>query len=116
MSKDKTPLESVDDPIHSEQCAKLLGALAAPERLRIVGFLRSGEKTVSEIAEELQAPLVNVSHHLTVLRHAQLVETERRGRFIYYSLPASLFSPTASTVKNDQLDLGCCRLQIPKEE
>ena len=58
------------DPLQPNRCAELLSALAAPERLRIVRFLREGPRNVTEIAEMLGTTVVNVSHHLAVLRHA----------------------------------------------
>jgi DNA-binding transcriptional ArsR family regulator len=98
--------DSRDD---SRRCADLLGALAAPERLRIVRLLRQGPRNVTEIAEELQAPAVNVSHHLNVLRHAGLVRNEKQGRFVVYSLAPNLLSSEEAC---ENLDLGCCTLQM----
>ncbi len=102
----------MDDPLQPKQCAELLGALAAPERLQIVGTLRDGPKSVSELAELLGAAVVNVSHHLGVLRHAGLVQNERRGRYIVYSLAPEVLQQGAA----EHLNLGCCRLELPKEE
>jgi ArsR family transcriptional regulator len=92
-----------------------LRALADPERLRIVRCLRDGPKNVSEIAALLKAPLVNVSHHLGVLRQAGLVEDEKRGRFIIYHLHPDVYQPGHQAGDTEQLDLGCCRLELPKE-
>ncbi len=91
-------------------CAKRLAALAAPERLRIVRFLRDGPRNAGEIASFLQTAAVNVSHHMNVLRTAGLVQSEKRGRFVLYSLVPGLLH---STREADQLDLGCCRLELP---
>ena len=104
------------DPMQPKKCAELLSALAAADRLRIVRFLRDGPKSVGEVAEMLKAPVVNVSHHLTVLRHAGLVHSERKGRYILYSLPPDVFHPDDKSGETEHLDLGCCRLEIPKEE
>lgn len=104
-----------DDPLQPKKCAELLGALAAPERLRIVRFLRDGPRNVTEIAEMLQSPAVNVSHHLTVLRFAGLVQNEKQGRFVLYSLPPGVLqSLTAEAC--DQLNLGCCQLTLPRDD
>lgn len=99
----------MDDPLQPDRCAELLGALAAPERLQIVRILRGGPKTVSELAELVGSAVVNVSHHLGVLRHAGLVQNERKGRCIVYSL-----SPEVRQ-QDEHLNLGCCRLELPKE-
>jgi DNA-binding transcriptional ArsR family regulator len=102
------------DPLQPKHCAELLGALAAPERLQIVRVLRDGPKNVSEVAEALQMSVVNTSHHLSVLRHAGLVHNERKGRCILYSLAPDVFHPESGATEH--LDLGCCRLEMPKPE
>jgi ArsR family transcriptional regulator len=89
-----------------------LRALADPERLRIVRCLADGAKNVSEIASELTAPVVNVSHHLGVLRQAGLVLDEKQGRYVVYRLHPDVFRPEQG--QSEHLDLGCCRLEIPK--
>lgn len=92
----------------------MLRALADPDRLRIVNVLRDGPRAVKDIAAAVGAPFVNVSHHLKVLRAAGLVRDERQGRFIVYQLTASVFQPCTGPGEPEFLDLGCCRLEIPK--
>jgi DNA-binding transcriptional ArsR family regulator len=104
------------DPLQPVHCAEQLKALSEPLRLRIVSALRSGPKSVTELAEGLGVEVVTVSHHLGILRNAHLVETERKGRFILYSLREDVFQPGESQRSNEHLDLGCCRLEIPKDE
>ena len=100
------------DPLEPNRCAELLSALAAPERLKIVRFLRDGPKNVTEIAAMLATPVVNVSHHLAVLKHSGLVENKKRGRFVFYSLKEGVLQSDGG-VAIDHLNLGCCRLEIP---
>lgn len=96
----------------SKLCAERLKALGDEDRLRIVQALRSGQKHVSQLAEELKEDIANISHHLQILRRSGIVETERQGRFILYSLHPDVF-PVAQK-KGEHLDLGCCRLELPK--
>jgi ArsR family transcriptional regulator, nickel/cobalt-responsive transcriptional repressor len=96
-----------------EACAKRLKALADPERLRLVDALRSGEKNVSDLAAELGTEIVNVSHHLGVLKQARLVQVERRGRFMIYSLAPEVRASHADT--GCKIDLGCCSLEIAED-
>jgi DNA-binding transcriptional ArsR family regulator len=104
------------DPLQPDRCAKLLAALAAPERLKIIRFLAGGTHTVTEIVEELQIKPLNVSHHLTVLKHAGLIRGVKRGRFVDYSLtPGVLEDAVEAGIPKDALDLGCCRLEIPSD-
>jgi DNA-binding transcriptional ArsR family regulator len=102
------------DPLQPTRCAELLAALAAPERLKIVRFLADGPHNVTEIAEMLGVPAVNVSHHLTVLKHARLIGGKKRGRFVWYALrPGVLEEAIGAGVPRDALNLGCCRLELP---
>lgn len=102
------------DPLEPKRCAKLLAALAAPERLKIVRFLAGGTHTVTEIVDMLRIQAVNVSHHLMVLKNAGLIRGVKRGRFVDYSLrPGVLDDAVEAGVPKEALDLGCCRLELP---
>jgi ArsR family transcriptional regulator len=103
----------MNDHLQPQRCARLLRALAEPDRLRIVRCLRDGAKNVGEIADELQAPIVNVSHHLRLMREAGLLLDEKQGRFVLYRLHPDVFTPETATGRSEHLDLGCCRLEIP---
>jgi len=102
----------MNEPLQPNHCARALRALADPERLRIIHCLRGGARNVSELAALLDAEIVNVSHHLGVLRHAGLVQDEKQGRFVVYRLHPDVFSAGGSA---EHLDLGCCRLELPKD-
>ena len=92
-------------------CAERLKSLSDPHRLKIVNALRYGELTVGDIAEMLEAEVVTVSHHLKIMKYADLVEVRREGRFMYYRLHEDL---QGTGGKGRQvLNLGCCRLEVP---
>lgn len=101
-----------------ELCALRLKALADPGRLRIVHHLLRGSKNVSDLANELEMEMVNVSHHLQVLRHANLLHSHKRGKYVIYSVRPEIFSihhdiAGSSTARHARsLDLGYCRLQL----
>lgn len=102
------------DPLQPERCAEVLSALAAPERLRIIRLLADGERNVTEIISGANIPALNVSHHLTVLKHAKLLQARKRGRFVIYSIsPTVLAEIVDAGVPKDALDLGCCQLVLP---
>jgi DNA-binding transcriptional ArsR family regulator len=105
---------AMKDPLQPTRCAEMLAALAAPERLRIIRFLSDGPHNVTEIAEMLHSTAVNVSHHLGVLRHANLVNRRKQGRFVLYSLCPGVLVPEEETGPTARLDLGCCRLELPQ--
>jgi ArsR family transcriptional regulator len=73
----------------AEVLASVLGALADPARLRLVSLLAAspnGECCGCDLTEPLGLSQPTVSHHLKVLHEAGLLERERRGRWVYYSL------------------------------
>ena len=90
-----------------DKCAELLKALADPNRLRIVQYLFTGPIRVSDLCDALGDEIVKVSHHLKVLRKHGLVQAERQGREIVYSLPAEVTGKATGHV-----DLGCCCLDL----
>jgi DNA-binding transcriptional ArsR family regulator len=99
------------DPAAFNWCAERLKALADPERLRLITALLNGPKHVGTLADELAEPIVKVSHHLGVLRHADLVKTTKKGRFVEYALHPEVFLVTDPANEN-LIDLGCCRLDL----
>ncbi len=105
------------DPLQPDRCAEVLSALAAPERLRIIRLLADGERNVTEIIDGANIPALNVSHHLTVLKHARLISGEKRGRFVVYSIsPQVLDEVVLAGVPKEALDLGCCQLVLPPQD
>jgi ArsR family transcriptional regulator len=73
------------DEIHRLH-ANVCKGLGDPKRLLIISCLRDGERSVSEICEELGLPQANVSQHLGILRDKSLVKARKDGQFVYYSL------------------------------
>ena len=61
-------------------------ALNDAKRLTVLYALREGPHTVGELCEILGAPQSNTSQHLAVLRNRGLVDTERDGNAVRYSL------------------------------
>lgn len=66
-------------------------ALADPTRREILRMLRSGDLAAGEIAAAFPTAAATISHHLAVLREAGLVQAEREGRMIVYSLNSTVF-------------------------
>jgi ArsR family transcriptional regulator len=63
----------MSDKVQVKKCADLLQAIAEPNRISIIECLWDGSKNVTELAKLLDVKIVNVSHHLGVLRSAGLV-------------------------------------------
>src|SRR5581483_10240673 len=66
-------------------------AIADPTRRRILKYLRGGERTAGDLAEHVGVGRTALSHHLMVLKLADLVRVERRGQFQVYSLNTTVF-------------------------
>lgn len=72
--------------IDLERGAQLFHALSDATRLAILEMLRTGERCVCELQDELDAAQSRLSFHLRVLRDAGLVTDRREGRWAYYSI------------------------------
>lgn len=68
------------------QGAEILKAMAHPLRLAMLASLIDGPRCVHELVESTGATQPLVSQHLRVLRGADLLQRERRGREVVYAL------------------------------
>lgn len=66
--------------------ASLFKALGDPTRVTILDLLRERDLTPSELLQRMEISQPTLSHHLDVLKRADLVETVREGQFIRYSV------------------------------
>jgi ArsR family transcriptional regulator len=66
--------------------AEVFKALAHPGRLLMVDELSRGERCVCELAALVGSEMPTVSRHLAQLRHAGIVEAEKRGAQVFYTL------------------------------
>ncbi len=66
-------------------------ALADPTRRKILKMLREEDLTAGEIAEEFNISKPSISHHLSLLKQAELVLSEKQGQNVLYSLNTTIF-------------------------
>lgn len=66
--------------------AKIFKALGHPSRLLMVDALRSGEKCVCDLQALVGDDISTISKHLSILKEAGIVSTDKRGTNIYYRL------------------------------
>ena len=78
--------EASMDEQHVVNVAQMFNGLADETRVKIVKLLAKSEFTVDELVEFLGTPQSTTSHHLRVLKEANLIKREKRGRNTYYSL------------------------------
>ena len=72
--------EALDD------VAAYFQALSEPTRLKLLNFLRDGERSVGDLAERCDCTAANVSRHLAQLARHGLVAREGRGTSVYYRI------------------------------
>ena len=72
-----------------EARAEIIKAMAHPTRLLIIEELEKNERCVGELTDMVGADTSTVSKHLLVLKNAGLIEDEKRGQMVYYSLKCS---------------------------
>lgn len=66
-------------------------AMADPSRREILRLLRDGPKTSGEIAEHFPTSWATISRHLSLLRDAGLILSERHGQQVVYELNTTVF-------------------------
>ncbi len=66
--------------------ARVAKALASPIRLELLEALGQGAHSVDALARAIGVPMANASHHLQVLREGGLVQSQREGVQVIYSL------------------------------
>lgn len=74
----------------------LFRALNDPTRRAILELLRQRDMTAGEIAEQFDMTKPSISHHLDLLRQADLVISLKQGQFIVYSLNTSVLDEVIS--------------------
>ena len=67
-----------------------LKALADPTRREILNLLKRGTLSAGEITDHFDITAAAISRHLSVLKEADLIEDTREGKYIYYTLNASV--------------------------
>ena len=84
----------------AERQADLLKALADPTRLTMIAVLRRADEPVCicDFTAALSLSQPTISHHMAKLRGAGLVESEKRGIWVYYRLNANLPAKAADLV------------------
>ncbi|GII57467.1 transcriptional regulator [Planotetraspora thailandica] len=90
VSADACCAPLVSQPLNEAETmelAPLFKALADPVRLRLLSLIAShegGEACVCDLTVPFDLTAPTISHHLKVLKQAGLIESERRGTWVYY--------------------------------
>jgi DNA-binding transcriptional ArsR family regulator len=73
-------------------------ALSDPNRQKILELLKQKEMSVTEILENLNITMATLSHHLDILKRADLVSGRRDGQKIIYSLNLSILDEISEQI------------------
>jgi ArsR family transcriptional regulator, nickel/cobalt-responsive transcriptional repressor len=90
----------------SSDCANKLAVLADPTRLAVLEVLLNGPRNVKEINQQVRVAQNLLSHHLRVLREADLVISQRDGKGVRYALARGVELGRS----HNGINLGCCSL------
>jgi DNA-binding transcriptional ArsR family regulator len=80
------PFRLPSAPAEGDLLAKYFRVLGDPTRLRILGLVGEGERSVGELVQILGKPQPKVSNHLACLRWCAFVATRREHRTVFYRL------------------------------
>ena len=84
------------------ELSRLFKALSDPVRLRLLSLIAShegGEACVCDLTGPFDVSQPTISHHLKVLREARLVDSERRGTWVYYSVQPTALNRLAALLE-----------------
>jgi ArsR family transcriptional regulator, arsenate/arsenite/antimonite-responsive transcriptional repressor len=94
------------DRAAASDLSRVFKALADPARLRLlslIGAHAGGEACVCELTEAFELTQPTISHHLRVLREAGLIDSERRGTWVYYRVRPETLSRLAELLAPAEL-------------
>lgn len=95
--KDSKPKGSV---AHFAEAAECLRTLAHPVRLRIVQLLLHGRYAVGEVASDCEIPDNVASEHLRLLQRCGFLNSDRDGRFVYYTVAEPHLKPLMACIES----------------
>ncbi len=103
--------------IDTKSAAALLRAFAHPTRLAILQELTGGPKCVTDLEDHLPARQANLSQHLALLRHTQLVDFAQDAQTrCYYLARPKLTALLLEVVARNEVPLSKSTEQIKAEK
>ena len=90
----------------------LFKALGDPTRRQIIELLRKSDLTAGEISDHFSISKPSISHHLDLLKQANVVLSIKKGQFITYSLNTTVFDEMVKWI----IDLSQDKNKILKNE
>lgn len=81
-------------------------ALASPVRRKILAYVAHHELNAGEIASRFDMSKPSISQHLQLLEHAGLVQSEKRGKYVYYRQTPDTLASTLTGFVQDVCPIG----------
>ncbi|MUV37590.1 hypothetical protein JNUCC1_01396 [Lentibacillus sp. JNUCC-1] len=98
---------------------KFLHGFSHKVRIQILDTIKEGEKTVSEIMNEVSGSQSSISQHLACLRGCGLIIGRQEGKFMYYRLlndkVRHLLDTFDDVLMDVQSDVLSCEGQVDEE-
>jgi len=91
-------MSSIKEQIYQE-LSRVTHAISNPKRMELIDVLSQRNYSVEELSKEISMSIASTSQHLQVLKSVKLVDTERRGNFIIYSIKDDSILKLVSAVK-----------------
>ena len=92
-----------------EARARVIKAMAHPTRLFMVEELSKGERCVCDLTDMVGADVSTISKHLSLLKNAGIVEDDKRGTQVFYSLKVpcvlNFFTCVESVLESERNEL-----------
>jgi rhodanese-related sulfurtransferase/DNA-binding transcriptional ArsR family regulator len=89
---------SIKEQVYQE-LSRVTHAISNPKRMELIDVLSQKDYSVEELSKEIAMSIASTSQHLQVLKSAKLVETQRQGNFIIYSITDDSVLRLVSAVK-----------------
>lgn len=75
-------------------------ALADPTRRRILELLKKNDMSAGEIADNFNMTKPSISSHLNILKQADLVDAQKKGQNVIYSIKTSVIEDALNLLSN----------------
>ncbi len=96
----------------NNELINILKALAHENRLRLLNLLSEQELCVCEVRNIMDITQSNASRHLAKLRNVNLVNSERKEQWVYYSINSSIFETypfLQQLIEKEIIELEICQ-------
>jgi DNA-binding transcriptional ArsR family regulator len=103
------------DAASLEGAAQLLRAMGDAQRLRLLEYLKSGERCVAEIVSVMGDKASTVSQRLKLLRNEGLIRRRRSGTHLFYSLADRHVADLIQTAREHAQELEALAASKPHE-